>query len=222
MNAMLHIAAAVALVGTVAVAVTRCPVHALRWLALSLLAVAVPAYAAAAPIAAAVAAALPVGALALASRVPDAAAVAARERRWLAPRVWVVPAALTMVVLAELVYVLSGNAAWGTIGAPAALADVPLVYGMSLAAVLFALGLLIVLVRRSIVFMLMGLVIMLSAAGLALVLGGHRWGRADGQILLALVPVITIAVSAVGAGLALRVVHRRGGIDRATSPGQRR
>lgn len=221
MSSVFLAVAAVALVSTAAVVFTSCPVRALRWLSLSLFAGAVLAYVAGPPIAAIASAALPVVALALASRLPEATAVAARERRWLTPRAWVVPATLTLLVLAGLVHVLWSNVGLGLFPV-VALADLPLAYGLSLASVQFALGLLTVLVRRNIVFMLMGLVIMLSAAGVALVLGGARWEPADGQTLFVLAPLVAIAVAAVGAGFARRVVRRWGRFDPAALPGLRR
>ena len=54
--------------------------------------------------------------------------------------------------------------------------------GLVLAAMLFCLGLLGVLVRRNLVFMLMSLEIMLNAAALAFVVAGSVWQQADGQI----------------------------------------
>ena len=78
---------------------------------------------------------------------------------------------------------------------------VPLEHSLILAAVLFALGLVGVLVRRNIVFMLMSIEIMLNAAGLAFVAAGSRWGQADGQIMF--IFILTMAAAEVSVGLAL-------------------
>lgn len=222
MNVVLYIAAAAALVTAAAVAVTRCPVRALRWLASSLLASYVVAYAAGAALAAAAAAVLPVAIVALASRLPDATAIAAREGHWLAPRAWVVPITLSVLVLAELGYVLAAAPGLASAGAVAARADVPLAPALVLVAALFTLGLLIVLVRRGVVLMLMGLAVMLNAAGLALALGGSRGERAEGPILFVLALVAAVAVAGVGVVLALRMVRRRGGSDVVALLGLRR
>lgn len=123
MNTVFYIAAAAVLVSTAAIVLTNCPVRALRWLALSLLASAVLAYTAAAPLAVAVAAALHLGALLLAHRLSDPAAVAARERRWRVPRAWVVPGVLAAILLLELAYVLRLNAGAGAMGATASVQD---------------------------------------------------------------------------------------------------
>jgi NADH-quinone oxidoreductase subunit K len=85
---------------------------------------------------------------------------------------------------------------------------IPAAYGLGLAAVLFVLGLIGVLVRRNLVFVLMSLEIMLNAAGLAFIVAGARWGQADGQILY--IFVLTLAAAEVSVGLALLLeLHRR-------------
>jgi NADH-quinone oxidoreductase subunit K len=88
------------------------------------------------------------------------------------------------------------------------MSPVPIDAALSVAAALFALGLIGVLVRRSLIFMLMSLEIMLNAAGFAFVAGGARWGQADGQIMFML--VLTLAAAEVAIALALVLaVHLR-------------
>ncbi|MEJ2616823.1 MAG: NADH-quinone oxidoreductase subunit NuoK [Ignavibacteriaceae bacterium] len=60
---------------------------------------------------------------------------------------------------------------------------VPLETGLLLAIILFVIGLIGLLVRRNIIFMLMSIEIMLNAAGLAFVIGSVRWVQADGQVM---------------------------------------
>lgn len=79
--------------------------------------------------------------------------------------------------------------------------DAVLNHALILAAALFALGLVGVLARRNLVFILMGLEIMLNAAGLALIVAGARHAQADGQIMFIL--VLTLAAAEVSVGLAL-------------------
>jgi NADH-quinone oxidoreductase subunit K len=74
-------------------------------------------------------------------------------------------------------------------------------HGLILAAILFALGLVGVLVRRNIVFMLMSVEIMLNAVGLAFVVAGARWGQVDGQVMF--IFILTMAAAEVSVGLAL-------------------
>jgi NADH-quinone oxidoreductase subunit K len=88
------------------------------------------------------------------------------------------------------------------------MATTPLDQGLLLAIILFVLGLAGVLVRRNLVFMLMSLEVMLNAVGLAFIVGGARWGEADGQIMFIL--VLTLAAAEVSVGLALiLLLHRR-------------
>jgi NADH-quinone oxidoreductase subunit K len=87
-------------------------------------------------------------------------------------------------------------------------ATVPLDQGLLLAAILFALGLTGVLVRRNLLFMLMSLEVMLNAAGIAFIVAGARWAAPDGQIMFIL--VLTFAATEVSVGLALiLLMHRR-------------
>lgn len=93
------------------------------------------------------------------------------------------------------------------------IAEIPLAHGLLLAAILFALGLLTVVVRRNVVFILMGIEIMLNATGLAFVLGGAHWGQADGQVLFILILAVAAAEVSVGLALVLQLHHRFGTVD---------
>ena len=73
--------------------------------------------------------------------------------------------------------------------------------GLLLAAILFVLGLVGVLVRRNIIFMLLSIEIMLNAAGLAFIVAGARWGQVEGQVMF--VFILTIAAAEVAIALAL-------------------
>ncbi len=84
---------------------------------------------------------------------------------------------------------------------------VPLDQGLLLAAILFALGLAGVLVRRNLLFMLMSLEVMLNAAGIAFIVAGARWAAPDGQIMFIL--VLTFAATEVSVGLALILLMQR-------------
>jgi len=79
--------------------------------------------------------------------------------------------------------------------------SIPLAHGMLLAGVLFALGLIGLLVRRNLIFMLMSVEIMLNAAGLAFIVAGANWGQADGQVMFLF--ILTLAAAEVSVGLAL-------------------
>ncbi len=81
------------------------------------------------------------------------------------------------------------------------MASVPMEHGLLLATVLFALGLVGVLVRRNVIFLLMSIEIMLNAAGLAFVVASSHWGQPDGQVMFLF--ILTMAAAEVSVGLAL-------------------
>ncbi len=80
-------------------------------------------------------------------------------------------------------------------------ATIPMEQGLLVAAILFVLGFIGVLVRRNIVFILLSIEIMLNATGLAFVVAGSRWGQPDGQVMF--IFILTMATAEVSVGLAL-------------------
>lgn len=86
-------------------------------------------------------------------------------------------------------------------------------HGLILAGVLFVLGLLGVLVRRSIIFMLLSIEIMLNAAGLAFVVAGSRWRQPDGQVMFIFIIAMAAAEVSVGLALALQMHHKLKTLD---------
>ena len=90
---------------------------------------------------------------------------------------------------------------------------VPVEHGLLLATMLFCLGLLGVLVRRNIIFVLMSMEIMFNAVGLAFISGGSRWAEADGQIMFMLVLTLAAAEVAVGLALVLQLYQRFKTVD---------
>ncbi len=81
------------------------------------------------------------------------------------------------------------------------ISQIPAEYALGLAAILFALGLIGLLVRRNILFILISIEIMLNAAGLAFVAAGYRWGQPDGQVVFLF--ILATAGAEVSVGLAL-------------------
>ena len=74
-------------------------------------------------------------------------------------------------------------------------------HALVLAGILFALGLVGLLVRRNLVFILMSLEIMVNAAGLAFIAAGARWSQPDGQVMFNF--ILTLAAAEVSIALAL-------------------
>src|SRR3546814_7593366 len=89
----------------------------------------------------------------------------------------------------------------------------PMETGLLLAGILFMLGLLSVLIRRNILFMLMSVEIMLNAAGLAFIVAGARWEQPDGQVMFMFILAMAAAEVSVGLALILQIYHQLKTID---------
>ncbi|MDE0658371.1 MAG: NADH-quinone oxidoreductase subunit NuoK [Gammaproteobacteria bacterium] len=91
--------------------------------------------------------------------------------------------------------------------------EVPVEHVLLVAAALFLLGLLGVLVRRNIMFLLMSLEVMMNSAGLAFIAAGAKWGAPDGQIMFMLILALAAAEVAVALGLVLQISRRFDTLD---------
>ncbi|MEH6571040.1 MAG: NADH-quinone oxidoreductase subunit NuoK [Halioglobus sp.] len=94
---------------------------------------------------------------------------------------------------------------------------VPLEHVLVLAALLFSFGLLGLMLRRNIIFMLMSLEVMLNAAALAFVAAGANWAQPDGQIVFLIILSVAAAEVAVGLGLVLQIQRRFKTLDMDTA-----
>ncbi len=90
---------------------------------------------------------------------------------------------------------------------------IPIEHGILLASILFCLGLVGVLTRRNILFVLMSLEIMLNAAGLAFVVASAKWQQADGQIMFLMILTLAAAEVAVGLSLIIQFYKRFQSLD---------
>jgi NADH-quinone oxidoreductase subunit K len=90
---------------------------------------------------------------------------------------------------------------------------VPLEAGLILSGILFVLGLISVLTRRNIIFMLISVEIMLNASGLAFITAGARWAQADGQIMFIFILTMAAAEVSVGLALILQIYHQLKTLD---------
>ncbi len=86
--------------------------------------------------------------------------------------------------------------------------QIPMEHVLILAMLLFSCGLLGLMLRRNIIFMLMSLEVMLNAAALVFVAAGSYWNQADGQIIYMLILSVAAAEVAVGLGLVLQIQRR--------------
>jgi NADH-quinone oxidoreductase subunit K len=90
---------------------------------------------------------------------------------------------------------------------------VPMNHGLLLAGILFALGLIGLLVRRNLLFILMSIEVMLNASGLAFVVAGARWAQPDGQVMFIFILSMAAAEVAVGLALVLQLYHQHKSLD---------
>src|SRR5581483_1179682 len=93
------------------------------------------------------------------------------------------------------------------------MATVPLRDGLILSGVLFALGLVGLLVRRNMIFILMSIEVMLNASGLAFVVAGARWQQPDGQVVFLFILAMAAAEVSVGLALVLELYHQFKSLD---------
>lgn len=89
----------------------------------------------------------------------------------------------------------------------------PANHAIVFAAALFVIGLVGIMVRRNLVFILMSLEIMLTAASIALAAAGSRWHQPDGQVFVVFILIAAAAEVAVGLALVLRIYHDWKNVD---------
>ena len=97
------------------------------------------------------------------------------------------------------------------------MASVPMEAGLIVAGMLFVLGLIGVLIRRNIVFILMSIEIMLNAAGLAFVVAGSHWGQPDGQVMFIFILAVAAAEVSIGLALVLQLYRQNKTLDTDTA-----
>ena len=84
---------------------------------------------------------------------------------------------------------------------------------VALAACLFAIGALGVLIRRNTLVVLLSLELMLNGGNLALVAFARMWGNGDGQILALVVMTVAACEVCIGLGMIVAIYRRRLPID---------
>lgn len=90
---------------------------------------------------------------------------------------------------------------------------IPLHHGLILAVVLFILGFTCLVIRRNLLFMLIGLEVMINAAALAFVVGGSYWNQPDGQVMYILAISLAAAEASIGLALLLQLHRQRQDLD---------
>ena len=93
------------------------------------------------------------------------------------------------------------------------MAHVSMMSGLILAGILLIIGLVGVLSRRNIVFMLLSVEIMLNACGLAFIVVASALNQPDGQVMYFFILSVAAAEMAVGLALILHLFHRYRTLD---------
>ncbi|MEH6616464.1 MAG: NADH-quinone oxidoreductase subunit NuoK [Porticoccus sp.] len=91
--------------------------------------------------------------------------------------------------------------------------SIPLDHVLLLASLLFICGLLGLMMRRNVIFILISLEVMLNSSAVAFVAAGARWGQADGQVIFMLILAVAAAEVAVGLGLVIQIQRRFKSLD---------
>jgi len=91
--------------------------------------------------------------------------------------------------------------------------SIPIEAGLLVAGILFMLGLISVLIRRNIIFMLISVEIMLNAAGMAFIVAGSKWMQTDGQVMFIFILTMAAAEVSVGLALILQIYHQLKTLD---------
>jgi NADH-quinone oxidoreductase subunit K len=90
---------------------------------------------------------------------------------------------------------------------------VPLHYYLALSAVLFAIGVAGVLIRRDIIVILMSIELMLNAVNLTFIAFARFLGSMDGQIIVFFVMTVAAAEAVVGLAIIISVFRHRRTLD---------
>jgi NADH-quinone oxidoreductase subunit K len=90
---------------------------------------------------------------------------------------------------------------------------VPFSHILILSGVLFALGVVCVSVRRNLLMILIGVEVMINAAGLAFVAGSLRWGQPDGQIFVLFLAAMAASEVSVGLAMIVYMQKRKKSVD---------
>lgn len=93
------------------------------------------------------------------------------------------------------------------------MSNIPVNHALILAAVLFLIGVVGVMARRNLVFVLMSVEIMLNAAAIAFVAAASKWSQPDGQVVVIFILVTAAAEVVVGLPLVLRIYHNWKNVD---------
>jgi NADH-quinone oxidoreductase subunit K len=84
---------------------------------------------------------------------------------------------------------------------------------LTVAAILFSIGVLGILTRRNLIVIFLSIEILLNSAALALITFARVWASADGHVLFFLVVALAAAESAVGLSLVIAIFRHKHAIE---------
>jgi NADH-quinone oxidoreductase subunit K len=90
---------------------------------------------------------------------------------------------------------------------------VPIEIQILFAGILFLIGLVGLLVRRNMIFMLMSIEIMFNSAGLVFIIAGNHLKQPDGQVMFIFILAVTAVEVAIALALILQVYHHYKTLD---------
>ncbi|MGH7935050.1 MAG: NADH-quinone oxidoreductase subunit NuoK [Candidatus Binataceae bacterium] len=85
----------------------------------------------------------------------------------------------------------------------------PIGYFMALSAILFAIGVAGVMIRRNVIVMFLSIELMLNAVNLAFIALGREIGTMDGQVIVFFVMTVAAAEAAVGLAIIISLFRNR-------------
>ena len=90
---------------------------------------------------------------------------------------------------------------------------VPLEYYLFLSAIIFAIGVIGVLIRRNLIVVLMSIELMLNAVNLTFIAFSNSLGSMDGQVIVFFVMAVAAAEAVVGLAIVISVFRHRQSLD---------
>jgi NADH-quinone oxidoreductase subunit K len=90
---------------------------------------------------------------------------------------------------------------------------VPLEYYLILSAIIFAIGVIGVLIRRNLIVVLMSIELMLNAVNLTFIAFSNSLGSMDGQVIVFFVMAVAAAEAVVGLAIVISVFRHRQSLD---------
>lgn len=90
---------------------------------------------------------------------------------------------------------------------------ISLSHALIMASILFTLGLVGILIRKNLLFILLGLEIMLNSVAMIFIIASSYWNNTDGQIMYILIITLAATEASIGLALLLRLHYHHYNLD---------